>query len=115
MLLPKRFRIGSRNKNDIHFVTVATSVQPPASDALHKKRKRREFIEKIAYTLLLIVPTLTIQYQTALLGKAKMAEQAQQELKAIALAAQQFHKEHNRWPRNIFELRNDPKLPFIAR
>jgi hypothetical protein len=95
---------------------VTTTVNPATSEVQLKKRKRRELIEKLSCTLVGVMGILTIQYQTwTLLRKVKISEQTQQELQSIAIAAQKFHSEHKRWPRDMFELRNDPKIPFIPR
>jgi hypothetical protein len=99
---------------------VTKSAHSNASDTLPKKQSRRELINNIVLTLLVLIGAGTVCYyvvvQTAAIAsRVSVAAQTQQELKAISLAAQQFHKDHHRWPRDMFELRNDPKMPFVPR
>jgi hypothetical protein len=99
---------------------VTKSAEPNASDTALKKRNRRDLIVKITFTTFVLIAAGTGNYYIysttiAEHRKAIASEQTQQELKAISLAAQQFHKQYQRWPRDIFELRNDPKIPFIPR
>jgi hypothetical protein len=99
---------------------VTKSAHSNASDTLLKKRRHRELIIKIALTSLVLIGAGTAYYYiifhtSAAVSEAIASEETQQELKAISLAAQQFHKDHHRWPRDMFELRNDPKMPFVPR
>lgn len=93
---------------------------PPITPAQLKKQSRRDLINNIALTLLVLIGAGTVYYYvivgtSALARTVRAAAQTQQDLKSISLAAQQFHKEHQRWPRDMFELRNDPKMPFVPR
>jgi hypothetical protein len=97
-------------------VTTTGESKPPSLEAFLKKRRRRELIVNLAWTLVGLIGFGTLEYQTSIaIAKARVSDQTQRELKDIAVAAQKFHKEYNRWPRDMFELRNDPKMPFVCR
>jgi hypothetical protein len=71
-----------------------------------------ELIKKVAVTLLVIGVWGWIYIQTTTVVGA--ARRTQQDLDGIAIAAQRFYKQHNRWPRDLLEMRNDRSNPFIG-
>lgn len=71
-----------------------------------------ELMKKVAITLLVIGVIVWLQVQLSTLMRVSM--RTQQDLESIAVAAQKFHKQHNRWPRDLLEMRNDRGNPFIG-
>ena len=71
-----------------------------------------ELIKKVAVTLLVIgaIVWLQVELSTAM----RISRRTRQDLESIAVAAQKFYKQHNRWPRDLLEMRNDRGNPFIG-
>lgn len=71
-----------------------------------------ELIKKAVASLLVIGVLGWVQLQLSTAVRVSM--RTQQDLKSIAVAAQKFYQQHNRWPRDLLEMRNDRSNPFIG-